>query len=247
MGWLRYWLAVADRAWSETWAMIVERSVWAVVRDAFLLGISIWALIVIGPALANWDAVSSVADALIWAAAGLVVIAAVFAAVFVVMALLVTPYRMWQEAEASDPTRPIFEPADEPHRDWLSLKDAPFVVPFWPEYQNGGGWEVRWIEDMLTPIDVPGPPRHPDMRRNAAAEMARNDHGHDLVVARIDWEKRQFVWKWERPATETSPTGYFGMNPYPEDLWDGDRSGEKLLARTPTHTFAPVPDMRGSP
>ena len=34
MGFVRYWWLVVSRAWARSWGAVIERSIWAIIRDA---------------------------------------------------------------------------------------------------------------------------------------------------------------------------------------------------------------------
>jgi hypothetical protein len=102
---LLYWRLIMSRAWARSWGAVIERSFWAILRDALFLGVAAYAVFALKGIIAKLhspvDVRASEWETGLWVVAGLISVAAVFAAYFLIEALFVTPYLVWREQRAA--------------------------------------------------------------------------------------------------------------------------------------------------
>ncbi|GEM_PF-3661175 len=97
-----YWWLVVTRAWSRAWAVTIQSSWKALLRDALLTGAAVYALHLLTGALERLHYLpqndTSVPDIIVWAVIFAISVVALFGALFVIETLFITPYILWKEA-----------------------------------------------------------------------------------------------------------------------------------------------------
>jgi hypothetical protein len=101
VAYFKFWGAVLKRAWQIAWAVVIERSIRALVRDLIILVIAVFSLLEMREYLEKIRALPEhdnlLAETLIWTALISAATVTIFAAVFVFCAVFVAPFRLYQE------------------------------------------------------------------------------------------------------------------------------------------------------
>ena len=89
------------RAWQIAWAVVIERSIRALIRDLVILIVAVFSLLEMRGYLEKIDALPQhdnfLAETLIWAALVASATVTLFAATFVFCAIFIAPFRIYQE------------------------------------------------------------------------------------------------------------------------------------------------------
>jgi hypothetical protein len=101
----RFSSAVLRRAWQIAWAMVIERSIRALVRDLIILIIALFSLREMHGYLEKLNALPQhdnlLAETLIWVSLVASATVIIFAVTFIFCALFIAPYQLYQEQAKS--------------------------------------------------------------------------------------------------------------------------------------------------
>ncbi len=117
-------------------------------------------------------------------------------------------YIRWRQARAISKARAF------PSRKWLPIANAPFELPQRAQYADRFGQRVFY--DHMLADELDNGPRLLGMRYSPAVPAYRNSNGADLIVARVDWDKRAFQWWWGTTDTYTG----FSIRPWEAETTD---------------------------